>query len=289
MKKAIGLVLLSGAFCCALFGTDAMARTNSPVYSETTDKASLEDAADILTDEEETRLLEKAAEVSDQTGSEIRLLTIDDAEGKDTAQVAMDYFAELTDDPEASGACYLIDMDNRAFQIEVTGELRYYLTDSRVDDLLDRAYEYAPDGEYEKVFDSMLEDTESDFEKGPVDGAYMYDPQTGDKVYYNKPKAVSALELAVSILLGAAAFCGVFYTVRLSYGMKLPEPDDYSVEDNLHLKLSRSEDTFVNKIVTTRPVPRDNGSSDGPGSGGVSSTSNGSSGGHSFSGGGRSF
>ena len=147
---------ISGAHSQSAFGAESEKKTEL-IYASGSRLASVEDRAQLLTEEEEAELLQQAAELSQQTGYEIRLVTTNQTEGKTTQQFAEAYFESLTDaGPEtASGASYVIDMDNRQIYIATYGGLQYYLTDARVDTLLDHAYEYVSEGEYDQTFESM--------------------------------------------------------------------------------------------------------------------------------------
>ena len=160
LQLAAAVLVISGVHSANAFGAEPEEKTEL-IYASGSRLASVEDRAQLLTEEEETELLKQAAELSQKTGYELRLVTTDRTEGKTTQQFAEAYFESLTDDgPEtASGASYVIDMDNRQIYIATYGGLQYYLTDARVDTLLDHAYEYVSEGEYDQTFESMLKDT----------------------------------------------------------------------------------------------------------------------------------
>lgn len=149
----------------------------APVYSEKTDRASVDDMADLLSDEEEQELLSLAEEISLDNNMDIRVVTTDDTGGKTTRSFSDDYFESLTDTYE--GACYLIDMDNREFYLTTEGRMIWYLNDDRRDTILDNAYEYASSGDFDAVFRSMLSDTKRFLKQGVEHGTVQYDEEIG--------------------------------------------------------------------------------------------------------------
>ena len=117
----------------------------APTYSSDTDLASIEDKGGLLNDYEERSLLEQAAELAKKTGMEFRVVTTDDADGKSTSEYAEDYFESLSE--SFKGGCYLLDLDNRMYYVATYGDLQYYLTDERIDRMVDNAGSYARSGE----------------------------------------------------------------------------------------------------------------------------------------------
>ena len=263
------------------------------IYSEQTDLASLEDEAELLYSYEQEELLEKAGELSEKTGFEIRLVTTEDAEGESSQVYAENYFESLTENEpgKAHGGCYLIDMDNREFYVATYGNLQYYLTDDRLDSLLDDAYDEASSGDFYGVFSEMLSDTEKFYLRGIADGTRIYDEDTGTYTYYKAPKTITPFKLATAFFSGVLAFLALFVPTLMSYGMKGKDKNDYSEKDNVSLNLIRKQDDLVNRRVTQRHIPRDNPSRGGGGGGGGSHTTtvHHTSGGYTAGGGGRKF
>lgn len=288
LQLAAAVLVISGVHSANAFGAEPEKKTEL-IYASGSRLASVEDRAQLLTEEEETELLKQAAELSQKTGYELRLVTTDQTEGKTTQQFAEAYFESLTDDgPEtASGASYVIDMDNRQIYIATYGGLQYYLTDARVDTLLDHAYEYVSEGEYDKTFKSMLKDTGRYYNKGIQDGTRIINRDTGEVTVYHKPKTVTPVKILISLLAGAAGFLAFFASVKGAYSMKGVSGDGFSERDQVGLTLKRRDDRLVNQFITSRRIPRNDS---GGGSSGCGTTStHTTSGGYSAGGGGRSF
>lgn len=288
IKAVLSVMILIGIV--SLFSGLSGEAFGDVLYADLTDRASLEDRADLLSQEEEEDLLEAAGSLSKKTGFEIRLVTTGDAEGKSTRVYAEDYFESLTENGpgKAHGGCYIIDLDNREFYVATYGMLMYYLTDRRVDNLLDDAFDKVSEGDYYGALSVMLEDTEKYFRWGISDGTRIYDEETGSYTVYKAPKSVTFFKLLIAFLAGAAAFLSVFVPISALYGMKGKVKDGYSAKDSVHLSLTRKEDILKNRFVTQRRLPRN----DGPKGGGSSShttTSHHTGGGYSAGGGGRKF
>ncbi len=255
-----------------------------PTYSDKTDLASIEDSAGLLSDEEKEELLSLAAEIAKDTKMEIRLVTTDNAQGKSAMAYAEDYFESLSQ--SFSGGCYLIDMDNRQFRVATYGDLQYYLTDNRVSKMVDNATEYARSSEWEKVLESMLSDTKAYIKEGVKSGTRIYDEETGTYKEYVPPKSITPLEAAMSFGVGLLGFLALFFSIKRSYEMKVPETNDYSVSENVHMNLKVNRDHLIDTHVNRVRIQNDNHDSS---SGGPTTSVHTTSGGHSAGGGGGSF
>ena len=266
----------------------------APTYYEGTSRASVEDHAGILSDSEEASLLQQAGSLSADTGFEIRVVTTDDAYGMQTYEFAEQYFEALSEDYE--GACYVLDLDNREYYVATYGEMRYILNDDRIDTLVWNAGDEARSGDWAGTLSSMLYDTASFCAAGVESGTALYDVETGELTAYEVPKSISPMEALFSAIFGGLGFLTVFSSTKARYKMKGPQPDDYSAKDNVSLELRRKQDMLVDRHVSQRRIPRNNGGGHGGhgghgGGGGFShiSTVHHTSGGHSAGGGGGHF
>ena len=290
-----GVLLICALLTGALIVLPAESVLAEPTYYEGTTRASVEDHADILSDSEESALLEQAGSLSADTGFEIRVVTTDDAYGMQTYEFAENYFEALSEDYE--GACYVLDLDNREYYVATYGDMRYILTDDRIDTLVWNAGDEARSGDWAGTLSSMLSDTAYFCGQGVQSGTALYDEETGEYTAYELPKSISPMEALLSAIFGGLGFLTVFSSTKARYKMKGPQPDDYSAKDNVSLELRRKQDTLVNRHVSQRRIPRNNGGGHG-GHGGhgehgggfshVSSVHH-TSGGHSAGGGGGHF
>ncbi len=232
--------------------------------------ASVDDAAGLLTSQQIQSLKETAQEMAQEYDLQLFVVTTEDAQGYSAQDYADYYYLRHTS--EDDGAVFLIDMDNREVHISTSGVMIRYLTDARIDHLLDRGFEYVPDGEYFEAFEVMLKQTKAYLEAG-----------LGNTAVNVGPKTITGLEALIAAGLALLAGAVLYIVVTVSY-TATSGAYHYDRKKNAALQLTRSNQTLVNKFVTHRRIPRNNG---GGGGGGHSTTH--STGGHTFGGGGRKF
>lgn len=246
------------------------------------------DHADLLFVQEEEYLENLAAERGEQWNMNFLVVTIDDAEGKSSMEYADDFYdAQFPEETEEDGVLYLIDMDNREIYLSPCGEAIRYLTDDRIECILDKAYEYVAEGDYYGTFVTFLEETEGYLMEGIPSDQYNYDVNTGEIDKYQEPMRITIGEFLfalVAALIPAAITVGV---IKAKYQLKF-EDFHYDAYTDSEVQLSVKSDRLVNQFVTHRRIPKNNGSSGGSGGGSRSSVHRSSSG-RSHGGGGRKF
>ncbi len=247
------------------------------------------DGASLLSSDEIESLQESANSLSDVTGWDIFALTLENT-GADSAQkAAEDYFVDNASQDD--GVVYLIDMDYRELYIATSGKAVLYLTDERIEHIMDDAFEYASDGDYAGALLVMLEDTQGYYRSGIPKNQYTYDEDTGEILDTAGENRTLSWTVLIAALGAGAAVAAAFAGIVVGrYQMKLGK---YHYDWRAHSKASITlrEDRHVNHFVTRRHIPRDpppGGGMHGGMSGGGSSVHTGS-GGHTFGGGGRSF
>ena len=222
------------------------------------------DFAGLLSEEEIQSLEEQVAAFCEQSGWELFLLTTDDAEGETTMEYSEEYLNALLSGDD--GLIYTIDMDNREIYIATTGEPIQYLTDSRIDSILDDAYTYISEEKYAEGFQAMISSGEEYYQKG-IPG--------------HEPKAIrwyeALIAFAIAVALGLLVFFSIVGKYRLKWGTY-----KYDYKENGEIDLKKKEDHFVNQVVTQRHIERNTSSDSG------SSTHTGA-GGRTYGGGGKSF
>lgn len=271
-KIAAGLLL-----CTALFGSLQVSAAGDYVY----------DDADLLTTEEEAALQEYAEDFKANWDMNFLVVTTEDAEGKTSEDYANDFYdARFPEDSEEDGMIYIIDMDNREINLTTCGLAIRYLTDDRINSILDDAYEYVAEGDYYGTFVAYFDSTEYYLNQGIPKDQYNYDTETGKVEYYDEPARITSVEFLIALIAGLAAAVGTVAFVTAKYQLKF-EDFHYNAHTASEVKLSVKQDRLVNKFVTHRRIPRNNGSSGGGGkSGGSRSSVSRSSSGRSHGGGG---
>ena len=247
------------------------------------------DKADLLTTEEEDELNDMANNLAENFNMNFIILTTDDVEGKEAEVYADDFYMDngFCDDGKDGGAIYLIDMDNRRVQVETAGDMKVrYITDDRVDGIIDAGYEDVKDGAYAAAFEAMLNATVDYIEDGVVDGKYTYNEDIGEYDYYDTGKEIRQITLAeflialgIALVAGGVAVSCVIGTYYLKWGAY-----EYPYKEKAKLKVSRKRDDFIGSHVSHRHIEHESSSSDS----GMTTTHD-SSGGGNFGGGGRDF
>lgn len=255
------------------------------------------DQAGLLAPEETARLEEQIDGLRQKMKMDVVLVTTASADGKSAEEYADDFYDQggFGTRKDYSGALFLIDMDNREIYISTSGTMTRFLTDSRVETMLDHAYDYASSGDYAGASRQFLDDVADYYQKGIPGGQYNYDTETGKISVYRSVRWYEAL-----LALLASAFCagGACLNVKRNYAMK----EERSRASNFNMAYRATSqfdfkdqnDALINSFVTQQLIQRAiNGGGRGMGGGGMGgagrSSTHMSSGGRSHGGGGRKF
>lgn len=253
------------------------------------------DQAGIWSAEEISGMESRIQKLQDQMKMDVVLVTTVDAQGKSSQDYADDFYDQggFGTRKDHSGVLYLIDLDNRELYISTSGTMIRFLTDSRIEETLDHAYEYAVNGDYRGVAESFLADTESWYRKGIPGGQYNYDTETGKISRY---RHISLLEAVIALAVAGCSAAFVCMRVKKEYAMEETRSQAsnflMAYRADCQFALHGQQDNLVNSFTRQAIIPRNQGvvrpggSSFGGGS--VSSTHH-SSGGHTHGGGGRRF
>lgn len=258
----------------------AVAFGSNNVYAAVT--GNVYDDAALLTGTEIDALNEKIGTLQEESGWNIYAVTTSDAGGKTATEYADDFFDAHSVEQE-DGVALLIDMDNREITISTCGAVGRYLTDDRIDAILDEAYTDVSNGSYGACMDTMLGGVERYYQEGIPEGQYNYDTETG-KVSVHR--TLTLVEILIAVALAAVCGVAVYLTVLGKYRLKFGTYQ-YEFRENGRVALRVKEDRFVNQTVTHRRIPKQTESS-GSNSSGRSSTHTSSSG-RSHGGGSRKF
>lgn len=250
----------------------------------------LEDAADLFDDRQEQELYASADKLASQSGWDVMLVTTENAHGKEAVQYIEDFCMDHYRQDDI--AAFLIDMDNRELRIATSGAAILYLTDTRIDRILDDAYDEIGAGNYAECMLAMIDGTVEAFYKGIPGNQYMYYSDTGEVIAYQPPKMITLEEALIALagaLLCALGFSGI---ILGRYRMKTGKYK-YKWREHSQIVLSERSDDYLREVVTHRhipknPPPSNSGGHSGGGSSGRSTVHHGS-GGHTFGGGGRKF
>lgn len=258
------------------------------------------DQAELFLEEEEEELQQAIDALREKMDMDAAVVTAEENPG--SAQAYADDFYEAHGFGTGSGhdgALLLIDMDNRELCISTQGKMVRYLTDSRIEAVLDDMYGYAAAGEYYQAAEVFVEDLEICFENGIAADQYNYDSETGKVSRYRSVRWYEAL-----FALAAAAACGGFAVLGVvrEYNMR---DEESRMEANFKLSYrkdsafrlgSRVTDLLIGSYVTQQVIASQDRHSGSGRSGGSRSLSSGgrstthrSSSGRSHGGGSRKF
>ena len=238
------------------------------------------DDAGLFTAEEIAELTDLATDINQTIKGEVFIVTTTD-NTQDPETFADDFLREQIGN-DNNGSVLLLDMGQREIYISTSGNMIDYLTDSRIEQILDSVYEGMSEADYIQAARSYLTMSQSFIENGVPRGHYRVDRDTGKITYYN---VLTFGEILFAIITAVIISGVVFFIVKSRYQMK-SGTYTYPFLEQLNFKLSKKEDRLTNSFITTRRIPKPPANTGG-GSGGGSTTH--SSGGGTFGGGGRSF
>ncbi|MEG0793547.1 MAG: TPM domain-containing protein, partial [Lachnospiraceae bacterium] len=138
------------------------------------------DDAHILTAEEITEMEAYIQEIITYTEMDTIVVTSNDMQGMDSREYADEYYVnhKLGKGEGMSGVLILLNMEDREIYVYTRGYMREYLTDTRIDTILDDAYEYLSDDDYNMGIMAALDDITDFYEKGVPSNAASYDVKT---------------------------------------------------------------------------------------------------------------
>ena len=245
------------------------------------------DRAELFTASEVQELEQEIQAFQKETGMDFVILTSSESHDGSAQQVADEYYDQggFALDEENSGILYYIDMDDRYHYLSTTGAMIDYMTDARIENAIDEVTRYLSAGAYAQGASQMISIVRQYIRDGIPEGQYRYDVVTGQRLTA-RHKALTKNEIILALVIGFAVCLIYVACVRSRYSLK-GSTYHYSYQDNVAMKLTDQEDTYL-RTTTTRvrkPDPPENTDSHGGGGGsGVhtssSGTSHGGGGGH---------
>ena len=253
-----------------------------PVYA---DKELMADQGGLFTVDEAARLRQDARTLGEKYMMDIVIVTTSDTEGKSSREYADDYFDYngYGVGEDRDGILFLMDFDNREMYISTSGSGIKYLTDERIESILDDVFSNGlTSGDNFGAANAFLEAT----------GGYL--AEGIPKEQYSVPEPV-ANSLSIAETIAAAVIAGItglaFHSVTRSSYKGSPKPNVFEYRRNSIVNLGIIDDSLINTYVTTRIIPKadpPSQSSSGRSPAGKS-TIHKSSSGRSHGGGGRKF
>ena len=320
MKRYLSILLLCVCLLVSLQGVQQAVAVESTLTEEQTlrniEKVSLEktrvyDYADLLTDSEEAALESNYYQWGQEAETDIILVTTDNMEGKSDKTYLEDFQDELyfTQDMLAENASLmLINMEDRIVTIQGYGGCEFWISNDRIEYILDWVYEGLVDGDYYAAAESFGEQTayymnqdkgvSTEYESGqdygeayggPSDyyGQSLQDQYTAGE-YLAENLLVALPGSLIFGVIGSSIACLIIASNRKPKNTVASS----TYMDLRNSGLSAKRDDYLRTTVTKVRKPKETSSSGGSSrsSGGRSSGGGGrSSGGRSHSGGSRRF
>ncbi|KAF1296250.1 hypothetical protein BAU15_10685 [Enterococcus sp. JM4C] len=249
---------------------------SSASYAATT---TVDDRAGLFTDEQIQTLEQQAQTLDDSIKGRVFIVTT--TESIDSQEKFADRYLLDTIGADENGSVLLLDMTDREIYISTSGNMSDYLSDSRLNSMLDDIYDDMSQENHFDAAQTYLTESAKFVEAGVPGGHYRVDRETGKITRY---KVLTTVEIIIGLVLALVLSTIFFVLIKLKYQLKFGTYK-YPYREKSSLQLSERDDKLIHSFVTTRRIPKAN---NGGGGGGGGSTTH-SSGGGTFGGGGRSF
>jgi len=236
LKKTASL-LLAVCFILPLMLCTAFAQT-SKIY----------DYAELLTQQEEAALQDKALQIGTQYSMDIGVVTVTDRGGKTVSAYADDFYDTngFGYGSNYDGLIILIDINSRDVFISTSGSGQDYFTDQRLNNIIDQLTPYLSKGEYYNAFMSFFSSAESYIKAGIPSGQHR-EPSSPES-YDEQPAGLAEL-IALPFIVGIVAGGIACIVVVASYKSNKGATASSYIKNN-DIVLIDKQDILVNKFVT---------------------------------------
>lgn len=245
------------------------------------------DNAKLFDASEKEELEQKLSSFREEWQMDLGVLTTESTGRKTVESFADDFYDQqgMGEGSSHSGALIVIDMGSRELYISTLGDMADYLTDERIEAVLDSAYGYASEADYAGCAAVAVDRIASYMDDGVPAGQYDY-------IRKDYRPSLEWYEILFAAAIAAAAAVMPCIGVINQYKMKKERRQSlnyhFSYRGSSDFKYDVVNDMFINKMVTQRRIPRNTGGS-GPGSFAGRTTLHRSSSGRMHGGGGRKF
>ena len=216
----------------------------------------VEDQADLLTDEEEAELLDTLETIQADHNMDVAVVTVYSLEGKTATEYADDFFDYngYGQNESHDGILFLLGMDERKWAITTTGLAIPYFTDAGQAYMTDQFMSEISDGNYFDGFMQFANLCEKFIVQAETDEPY----DVG-----NLPKHLSLMTVSIEIVVCftfALAYC-YYEKSKLKTIRENEAAMEYIKEGSVDITVR--QDRFINQIVTSRVIPKNNSSEGG--------------------------
>lgn len=237
------------------------------------------DEANLFTAAEISRLEEDVRAIGAKYQMDIVIVSTADAQKKSSREYSDDFFDSKGYGlgEERDGILFLLDMDNREVYISTSGKAVLYLTDQRIEGILDDVFVGGlTDGEMYSAASTFIVSVAECLKAGI--------PANQHSVTETKENSLTAAEGIAGGLASGISGLGFYLLVKIRYRKKT-SPHSFEYRKNSLVNLTTQNDHLLNSYVRSRVIPQVKKS---PGSGGQTTVHRSSSG-RMHGGGGRKF
>lgn len=251
------------------------------------EKSLVFDDAVLFSEDERIKLETEANSLFNAYNMDIVIVTTNDTEGKTSREYADDFFdyGGFGVGDNHDGILFLIDMDNREAYISTSGIGIRYLTDKRIEKILDNVFDSGlGDGDYYGAAMGFLKGTKGYLESGIPSNQYNKPEEPKKKLIFT--------DLIGDSIIGGLLISSIFYfTIKSTYKTKSRNKtrrkgNSFAYKKNSFVNLTLNEDKLIDTFVTHRIIPKP---TDNSNSSSGRSTTHTSSSGNTHGGGGRKF
>jgi uncharacterized protein len=210
------------------------------------------DDAYLFTEEEIKILSEEASNISSSYDMDIIIVTTDDANGKSARDFGDDYFDNngFGLGPDLDGILFLIDMDNREVYISTSGDGIRYLTDERLDNVIEEALDSGlGEGDYYGGAMGFLSGTKKYLQMGIPSDQYTQDESV------KKENSLTFMEGIMSLITGLLASAGFFFGTKSKYKMKSPVKA-VNFRENSIVNFTKEDNKLIDTVLTNKKIAK---------------------------------
>ncbi|MCR5558671.1 MAG: TPM domain-containing protein [Butyrivibrio sp.] len=277
IKTIIGslLMMVFLIFGLILLPSDAASAYSGDLWDSyempsTRQKERLLDAADLLTDSEESELLKRLDTISATHSSNVVILTVKEHAGR-IQDFADDYFDYngFQADYNTSGVLFMLSMEDREWAISTSGSGAQAFTDYGQEYLMDQMMPYLRDGDYYNAFSEYINVADRFFT--------LYEQGTPYDVNNAKAPKNPLAGAAVSILIGlVSAFAAIAFMAKDLHTVHM-NASAAGYQSHSGIKMSVHHDTYVRTTTSRTKLPENDNRSGHSGGSSMHTSSSGSS------------
>lgn len=210
------------------------------------------DEANLFTIEEIQDLETRAERIALEHSIDMIIVTIDDAKGKSSRDYADDYYDSNNFGFNGSkdGILFLIDMDNRETYISTSGEAIKYLTDERIESIIQLVISSGlKDENFYGASLGFLKGSENYLEMGIPQGQYSEDEDVKAK------KSLSLVDSLIGVSGGLLSSVLFFFRTKSKYKMKNPVKP-VTFRNNSVFNMDKEENRLFDTKVVHKPIQK---------------------------------